>query len=264
MRKTVPPVALVVAVLVVVLVNPRKYLVRLVDDAQVERLRRLQRSAPALAARSFATHQGHTFALDAPSPRLRLLRGKVEELKELLLPLPEQRLRRDQQDAARTLFSATSTMRSRRLPSMNTYLVRDGRLYLARPQDPRGDEGASSWRLEGHQAVQEHHFSLKLIDGPRSVRVYGTCQQCPPVLVRTDGTTWLGDLVDEREVFVDLLLTFRPGEPLQVERTSGTRDELKQDLRARGLYVLEDHEALAVAHQEVKRARERSGRSTRW
>src|SRR5262245_58383901 len=80
-------------------------------------------------------------------------------------------------------------------PSMNTYLVRDGRLYLARPQDSRGDEDASSWRFEGHQAVREHHFGLKLIEGPRLVRVYGTCHKCPPVLVRTDSATWLGDLV---------------------------------------------------------------------
>jgi hypothetical protein len=43
---------------------------------------------------------------------------------------------------------------------------------------------------------------------------------------------------------------------VQVERESGTREDLKQELRARGLFVLEETEPLAIAQRELARARE--------
>jgi hypothetical protein len=61
-------------------------------------------------------------------------------------------------------------------------------------------------------------------------------------------------------------LTFRGGEPIQIERTSGTRDELKSELGARGVYVLRDDEPLAVAHRELaaaRRGREKAPRRSR-
>jgi hypothetical protein len=72
-----------------------------------------------------------------------------------------------------------------------------------------------------------------------------------------------GDLVCEHPLFVDFTLTFRPNEPLQVERTTGTREEFKRELAARGLYVLEDSEPLAVAHREIART-DRFPRADRW
>jgi hypothetical protein len=69
-----------------------------------------------------------------------------------------------------------------------------------------------------------------------------------------------GPAHQEHVVFVDVMLTFHPGERLQVERATGTRDDMKADLRGRGLYVLEDDEPMAVAHREVHNA-ERTLRS---
>jgi hypothetical protein len=145
-------------------------------------------------------------------------------------------------------------------PSMSTYLVHEGRLYLAAGERTSDSDEAGGWRLEGMRAVREHHYTLSQVQPPRAVRVYGHCDECDPVLVRTDRPGLFGDIVSEHSLFVDFNLTFRPGEPLQVERTSGTRDELKDELRRRGVYVLDEDEPLALAHREIKRARERAGR----
>jgi hypothetical protein len=144
-------------------------------------------------------------------------------------------------------------------PSMQTYLLHGGQLYLTMPIADRSaatDEDAEGWRVQGDTAVREHSYALREIETPRTVRVYGRCHECPPILVRTDRTTFLGDLVQEHSLFVDFALTFPRNEPVRIERTSGTRNELKQELAARGVYVLEEDEPLAVAHREVKKARE--------
>ena len=141
-------------------------------------------------------------------------------------------------------------------PSMSTYLVHGGRLFRAvnDEQVARADE-TNGWRVVGNRAFREHRYDLREIHPPRTVRVYGQCYECDPVLVRSDHATFLGDIVREHALFVDFRLTFRPGEPLQVQRESGTRDELRDDLRSRGAYVLNDEDPLAVAHREIKRAR---------
>lgn len=155
-------------------------------------------------------------------------------------------------------------------PAMSTYLVHRGRLYLAEAADDawgapsdatdHGADDAASSRVEPGVAAREHRYALREIHGPLTLRLYGSCKLCDPVLVRRAEPGFLGDLVIEHGVFVDLRLTLQPGEPLAIERTSGTRDDLKADLRARGSYVIEDDEPLAVAHRELKSARQR-GRS---
>jgi hypothetical protein len=152
-------------------------------------------------------------------------------------------------------------------PSMSTYLVSSGRLYRAAGRNAWSGAGeqAAGWRLEGKQAIFEQRFDLQALPGPRRVNAYDHCGACEPVLVRTDHPGAFGDLVNEHNVFVDFTLTFRVGEPLQVERTSGTRDELKAELARRGVWVLNEEDALAVAHREIQKARQRSGlRGGRW
>ena len=148
---------------------------------------------------------------------------------------------------------------------MRRLLVRDGRLYLASPGSDRWryDDEVAGWRIDGSTAVREHHHELREIGMPRTVRVYGQCHACQPVLFRTYRPSFSGDIVHEHDLFVDFSLTFRAREPMQVERTSGTRDEMKKELLSRGLCVLGDDEPLAVAHREVKSARERLDRSER-
>ncbi len=94
-----PRVVAILAELVEALVDPGKDLVRLVDHAQVEGAGSVQLGAAALAAQRLATDQKHTFAGRAPGARVRIPRLDPEHLKELLPPLPEQRLRCHQQDA---------------------------------------------------------------------------------------------------------------------------------------------------------------------
>jgi hypothetical protein len=143
-------------------------------------------------------------------------------------------------------------------PSMATYLVNGGRLYVAISIERAWcSDDASGWRVDGGRAVREHHHELREIEAPRSVSVYGHCDECEPLLVRSDRGSFLGDFVTEHKLFVDFTLTFRRGEPLRVERMSGARDDFGNELRARGLYVLRDDEPLAMAHREIKRLRGR-------
>ena len=86
------------------------------------------------------------------------------------------------------------------------------------------------------------------------------------MLVRADHPRPWGDIVDERRLSVDVRLTFREGEPLKIERVSGDRGALVEELRRDGLRVLSDDDPLAIAHREIKRARreaEGRGRATR-
>ena len=70
---------------------------------EVELVRQQQSIAPTLAAGGFATDEEDAIAVEAADARPRLDSIDVEELVELLTPLPEQGLGRDQQDAARPL-----------------------------------------------------------------------------------------------------------------------------------------------------------------
>jgi len=150
-------------------------------------------------------------------------------------------------------------------PSMATYLLSGGRLFCALGTDTWSSGGAEAvrWHVSGMRAVRESRYELREVPGPRRVRVHDHCDACDPVLVRTDQRRSLGDLVSEHPIFVDFTLTFRAGEPLQVERTTGTREEFKRELAGRGLHVLEDSEPLAVAHRELAQA-DRFPRAARW
>ena len=138
-------------------------------------------------------------------------------------------------------------------PSMSTYLLTGGALLHAIADT---SERSERWRVEDGVASREDRFSTEPVPGPRTVRAYGYCERCPPVLVRTDGRG-LFDLVDERELFVDFEIVLRPREPPQLVRTSGTREDQVKDMLARGLHVLRDDEPLAIAHREAKEARAR-------
>jgi hypothetical protein len=167
-------------------------------------------------------------------------------------------------DSAEVTCTAGHRMRSFQtkdfdVPSMRTYLVHRGQLVLAASLK---DDDYAEWRVDGSNAVREQRFALAELTGPRSLRAYASCDECPPVLVRTEGGSgWLSDLVAEHRVFVDFTLTWQPGGPVRVRRTSGSRDDMKADLLARGLCVLGDDEPLAIAHREVEAARRSRERS---
>jgi hypothetical protein len=145
-------------------------------------------------------------------------------------------------------------------PSMRTYLVHRGRLLLTSRLDDRDEDDFTDWRVDTFEAVRLQRFALTELTDPRSLNAYASCHDCQPVLVRTEGGSgWLSDLVAEHRVFVDFTFTWQPGEPVHIRRTSGSRDDMKAELLARGLCVLGDDEPLAIAHREVEAARSRAG-----
>jgi len=110
-------------------------------------------------------------------------------------------------------------------PSMSTYLIRDDQVVRTAGRawgDDRDEDERSAWRITGDEAVHETHYRLEPVLPPGEVSVYTHCSQCEPVLVRTDRATLWGDVVQENQVFVEFTLQFPDGEPMQVERVTGT------------------------------------------
>jgi hypothetical protein len=92
------------------------------------------------------------------------------------------------------------------------------------------EETAEHWRIEGHEAIFQRRHVLEPVSGPREIVFYTTCDQCTPVLVRRDRASGYGDLIDERQLWVEFRARFVPGEPRRIERTSGTRADLIAEL----------------------------------
>lgn len=143
-------------------------------------------------------------------------------------------------------------------PSMDIYLFEGPRVYrvargtVAEP----GETAAEHWSMEGHEAVFKRRHAVEPIVPPREIVFYTSCGECAPVLVRSDRARAWGDLVDERQLWIEFRATLDADEPRRIERTSGTRDDLVTELREEGLRVLRDDEPLAVAHHEIRAARE--------
>ena len=142
--------------------------------------------------------------------------------------------------------------------SMDTYLVDGPHLYrVASGWFGEGDDTAAErWIVQGHEAVFQRRHALEAIVPSHEILFYTACGQCPPVLVRRDHASTWGDLVDERQLWVEFRATFRPDGVRQIERTSGTRDDLVTELRQEGLRVIRDDEPLALAHVELRAARQ--------
>ncbi|MEX2660702.1 MAG: hypothetical protein WD227_02185 [Vicinamibacterales bacterium] len=148
-------------------------------------------------------------------------------------------------------------------PSMDVYLCDGPRVHRV-ARGPYAEDGggvAEHWRLDGDAAVFQRRHALESVVPPRELVFYTSCEACPPVLVRCDRLHAWGDLVDGRPLWVEFRATF--GDRRRIERTSGTRDDLAAELRGEGLRVLRDDEPLAIAHAEVRAARERPPRRGR-
>lgn len=143
-------------------------------------------------------------------------------------------------------------------PSMDTYLVEGLQVYLV-TRSELGDAdhtAAARWRLQGNEAVFQRRHTVEPVVPPGEILFYTSCGECAPVLIRSDRARMFGDLVDERRLWVEFRATFGPNELRQIERTSGTRDDLVTELREEGLRVMRDDEPLAIAHHEIRAARD--------
>jgi hypothetical protein len=141
-------------------------------------------------------------------------------------------------------------------PSMDTYLFSGSHVHLvARAGLDDGDDNAAHWRLEGSEAVYQRRHAVTPVALPGEVVFYTTCDECAPVLVRSDYPRLWGDFVDERRLWVEFGATFVRDQPRRIERTSGTRDDLVAELRGEGLRVMRDEEPLAIAHRQIRAAR---------
>ena len=94
------------------------------------------------------------------------------------------------------------------------------------------------------------------VDAPGDIVFYTSCRECTPVLVRRDRQSAWGDLIDEHQLWVEFRVRFDADGLRHIERTSGTRDELMTELREEGLRVMRDDEPLAIAHREIRAARD--------
>lgn len=147
-------------------------------------------------------------------------------------------------------------------PSMATYLLNGQHVHVVAHAglDDGDDNAAARWQLEGDEAVYRRRHAVSLLPSPGEIVFYATCGECAPVLVRSDYPRVWGDLVDERWLWVEFRATFGTDPPRRIERTSGTRDDLTAELREEGLRVMRDDEPLAIAHREVRAARDRAPR----
>lgn len=142
-------------------------------------------------------------------------------------------------------------------PSMATYLITGPHVHLVARSEylEHNGETAAHWRLEDTSAVYSRRHAVSLVVPPSEVVFYTTCDECAPVLVRSDHARAWGDLVDERRLWVEFRATFGAGQSRRIDRTSGTRGDLIAELRENGLRVMRDDEPLAIAHREIRAAR---------
>lgn len=143
-------------------------------------------------------------------------------------------------------------------PSMDTYLFNGPHVHLVERAglDDGGDNATARWQLAGNEVVYRRRHPVRPVVPPDEIVFYTTCSECAPVLVRSDHARAWGDLVDERRLWVEFCAIFRTDQPRRIERTSGTRDDLVAELREEGLRVMHDNEPLAIAHREVRAARD--------
>jgi len=141
--------------------------------------------------------------------------------------------------------------------SMDTYLVDGSQVYRVASGwfGDADDSAGERWIVKDHEAVFERRHTLESVIPSHEIMFYTACGECPPVLVRRDHASTWGDLVDERQLWVEFRATFGPGGVRQLERTSGTREDLITELRREGLRVIRDDEPLAIAHRELRAAR---------
>ncbi len=141
--------------------------------------------------------------------------------------------------------------------SMATYLVEGPHVYRVSSARFEGadDSAEEHWILEGHEAVFRRRHAVEPVVPLPEIVFYTSCDECPPVLVRCDHARMWGDLVGERQLWVEFRATFSVGGLRSIERTSGTRDDLVTELRKEGLRVIVDDEPLAIAHRELRAAR---------
>lgn len=140
-------------------------------------------------------------------------------------------------------------------PTMETYLFKGSKVYRVARGAHGGAHDEAEWLLDGNEAVFRRRHAVEVIVPPHEIIFYTSCDVCDPVLVRGDRPRMWGDLVDERQLWVEFRATFDPAGQRHVERTSGTRDDLVAELRRDGLRVIRDDEPLAIAHREIRAAR---------
>lgn len=89
-------------------------------------------------------------------------------------------------------------------PSMETYLLNGSHVHHVTRAELAGGSGSGTahWQLDGHATVYRRRRAVSAIVPRGDVVFYTTCDECAPVLVRSDHPCAWGDLVDERRLWV--------------------------------------------------------------
>ena len=121
------------------------------------------------------------------------------------------------------------------------YEVFEGRLFV--PLE-RGEPEPS---LDGDHLVLTRRDRLRVYGTTAELQVYGTCPTCRPVLAFEE--TAIRDAVREHRAFHDWAVLVEAGRVRSIRLMSGrTREELRAELVAKGVEVLDDGDRLARRH----------------
>lgn len=137
--------------------------------------------------------------------------------------------------------------------NMDTYLMKDGRLYLS---ERGGRCEATTWSAQEDGSLRRTLTDSAQPLTPRTmeVEVHTFCKHCRPVLYAAD-RPWNGG-VSEREPWCEYVLTFVRGvldevKPYRLE----TREDIVREMKGNGDKVLDDEAPAAKAHWAQKERR---------
>lgn len=139
---------------------------------------------------------------------------------------------------------------------MDAYLLHDGRLY----RQGRCKRGTETTHVdESGRLVVTTRRLADPVALTSEVAAYSSCNECRPVLYLRDagGFGPWSDYVQERLPWCEWQLVFSAGrlERSVAERVE-TRDDVRRELRAEGLEVLDDDDRLARLHFRRRKGEE--------
>lgn len=54
------------------------------------------------------------------------------------------------------------------------------------------DDESGRWRIADGVAIREYRYATEMVPPPQTVRAYGSCDRCAPILARTNGRGYFG------------------------------------------------------------------------
>ena len=141
---------------------------------------------------------------------------------------------------------------------MSHFHIVRGRLYRARRK-----QGPPEAVFEGERLIIRYDEPAEFIARTVDANVYAHCQACEPVYYVSDRAAIGWDTLDERRPWSEWTARFNEGRlvevlPFRLE----SRDDVRTELRERGLKILEDDDRLVLRHRARAEQRGVRGRGS--